>query len=145
MRQFKFGDVKKIYLAFVRGRPKRPKGMLVEKILDKEGARHGEPAKEARTFYRVVNTKYLFSLLELQPFTGRTNQLRIQLANMGNPILGERQYAFGKDFSVNFRRLALHAAAISFIHPISQERVNLQIRLPRDMQEFLTRDFRKKT
>lgn len=78
-----------------------------------------------------------FSLLKLEPQTGRTNQLRIQLAKIGHPILGERKYAFGRDFKVNFKRLALHAYFLSFFHPISKKRINLHIDLASGMQDFL--------
>ena len=87
--------------------------------------------------YRILKDFDNFSVVELEPLRGRTNQLRIQFAKLGHPILGERVYAFRKDFKVKFRRLALHAYFLSFIHPISNQRLNLKIDLPQDMKEFL--------
>jgi 23S rRNA pseudouridine1911/1915/1917 synthase len=137
MEQFKRREIKKRYIAFVKGKLKKKKGVLEGYILDREGREHKERPKKAKTFYQVRREFGNFSVVELEPLTGRTNQLRIQLAKLGNPILGERKYAFRRDFKVNFRRLALHAFYISFIHPVSKERVNLKIDLPQDMKDFL--------
>ncbi|MDD5195548.1 MAG: RluA family pseudouridine synthase [Candidatus Omnitrophica bacterium] len=137
MDEFRRHEVKKTYIAFVRGKMKHSQGMLEGYILDTEGNRFGEKPKKAKTSYRVIAATGSFSALELEPITGRTNQLRIQLANIGNPILGERKYAFGRDFKVNFRRLALHAHFLSFYHPITKKILKLYADLPLDMQKFL--------
>ncbi|MCK4809989.1 MAG: RluA family pseudouridine synthase [Candidatus Omnitrophica bacterium] len=137
MEKFKKGQVKKKYFAFVKDKLKKKKGFFEGYILDKEGRRFGEKPKKAKTFYRVLKEYLNFSIVELEPFTGRRNQLRIQLARIGNPILGEDKYAFRRDFQVNFRRLALHAFFISFIHPVSGNRIDLRIDLPQDMKDFL--------
>jgi len=137
MDEFRKGLVKKKYIAFVKGRMKKTRGSLSGYILDADGARFKEKPKMAKTNYRVSKVFKHFSVVDLVPLTGRTNQLRIQLAKQGNPILGERRYAFRRDFKVDFKRLALHACFISFIHPVSKQRVNLEIGLPQDMREFL--------
>ena len=139
MNQFRDGIIKKKYIAFVRGRMRKYRGFIEGKIIDNEGSRFGEKPKLAKTYYKVLRDFPEYSIVELIPFTGRTNQLRIQLAGLGNPILGERQYAFGKDFAVKFRRLALHACFLQFVHPVSHDEVNLKVRLPRDMEEFTFR------
>ena len=138
MNEFRRGLVKKKYVAFVKGRIKQVKGFLSGYILDAEGARFKEKPKMAKTNYRVLRAFRYFSAVELMPVTGRTNQLRIQLAKEGNPILGERRYAFRRDFKLDFKRLALHAYFISFVHPVSGQRINLKIDLPDDMKGFLT-------
>lgn len=137
MNQFRAGWVKKKYLALVRGKLSPKQGFWEDEIIDKQGQRFGEKPKPARTNYWVVKEFPNFSVLELEPLTGRTNQLRIQLSKIGNPILGEDKYAFRRDFEVKFRRLALHAFYLSFIHPISREKVNLRIALAKDIKEFL--------
>ncbi|MEI8349936.1 MAG: RluA family pseudouridine synthase [Candidatus Omnitrophota bacterium] len=139
MNEFRQGIVKKRYLAFARGRFRQKKGILEGYILDREGKRYGEQPKKAKTSYCVLEEFGDFSVVELEPFTGRTNQIRIQLAKIGNPILGERKYAFGKDFKVRFRRLALHAFFLSFIHPATNQRLQFKLNLPPDMNEFLKR------
>jgi 23S rRNA pseudouridine1911/1915/1917 synthase len=139
MMQFKKGEVRKRYYAFVRGRLKKRRGILKGKIIDREAKIFSEKKKEALTFYRVLAESDDFSFVDLEPKTGRTNQLRIQLANIGCPILGEDKYAFRRDFKVRFKRLALHAYFLSFRHPISKERIDLNIGLAEDMDLFLKR------
>lgn len=137
MNEFRQGLVRKRYIAFVKGKLRQPKGILSGYVIDHEGKRFGERPKKAKTAYRLLKEYSGYSVVELEPFTGRTNQLRIQLAKIGNPILGERKYAFGKDFTVKFRRLALHAYFISFIHPVSNQRLQFKLDLPPDMKTFL--------
>ncbi|MFH1504600.1 MAG: RluA family pseudouridine synthase [Candidatus Omnitrophota bacterium] len=137
MEQFKIGEVKKKYIAFIQGRLKNKTGILEGYIIDKEGQKFGEKHKKAKTFYKVLRQADNFSVVELKPSTGRTNQLRIQFAKINNPILGEDRYAFRRDFKVKFKRLALHAYFLSFIHPSSGDRVDLNINLPEDMDRFL--------
>jgi len=137
MGQFRRGTIKKRYFAFVKGRMRKRKGIIDNYIIDQEGKKFKEPPKRAITFYRVVKAGFDFSMVELSPRTGRTNQLRIQLAKLGYPILGESKYAFRRDFKLKFKRLALHAYFISFIHPASAQQVSLKIDLPEDMEMFL--------
>ena len=88
---------------------------------------------------RAAGQRQLVDLaVVLEPLTGRTNQLRIQLAKIGNPILGDDVYAFRRDFPVKFRRLALHAAFLGFMHPVSRQHIRLKAALPRDMEDFLS-------
>jgi RluA family pseudouridine synthase len=137
MQQFKAGAVEKRYFAFIIGILVKKTGILQGVIIDREGRFFGEREKYAKTAYRVIQEFPAWSFLELKPFTGRTNQLRIQLAKENHPILGERKYAFGKDFSVKFRRLALHAYFLNFRHPVSKEKFQFEIPLARDMEVFL--------
>lgn len=137
MDQFRNHGVEKRYMALVKGRLNKRSGFLRDYIIDQDGQKFGEKPKEAKTLYSVLKEFDEFSALELKPLTGRTNQLRIQLSKLGHPILGERKYAFRRDFKVDFNRLALHAFFLSFIHPVSRERVSLKIDLPQDMKKFL--------
>jgi len=137
MDQFKKQAVKKKYIAFIEGALQKNKGLLKGFIQDKEAMRFGERPKEAKTFYRLKSKFVNWSVVELEPITGRTNQLRIQLARAGCPILGEDKYAFRRDFSVRFKRLALHAFYLSFRHPLSKDRVEIKIDLAQDMKDFL--------
>ncbi|MCK4912156.1 MAG: RluA family pseudouridine synthase [Candidatus Omnitrophica bacterium] len=135
--QFRSREIKKKYIAFVKGNLKKRKGVWEGKIIDREGKIFAEKSKYAKTFYRVLKDFPNWSILELSPVTGRTNQLRIQLAKIDHPILGEDKYAFRRDFKVKFKRLGLHAFYLNFIHPISKQKINLELNLPKDMQEFL--------
>jgi len=135
--QFRRGKISKRYIAFVDGHLRPDKGVFQGKIIDREGRRFGEAEKPAKAFYKVVRYCAGFCVVELTPVTGRTNQLRIQLSQAGHPILGEDKYAFRRDFSIKFKRLALHAFYVSFRHPVSGDFVELKIGLPVDMRSFL--------
>ena len=135
--QFRRREVNKKYIAFVKGNLKKRKGVWEGKIIDREGKIFGEKSKHAKTFYRVLKDFSGWSILELSPITGRTNQLRIQLAKINHPILGEDKYAFRRDFKVKFKRLGLHAFYLNFTHPISRQKVTLEVDLATDMSEFL--------
>ncbi|MBL7081966.1 MAG: RluA family pseudouridine synthase [Candidatus Omnitrophica bacterium] len=86
--------------------------------------------KYAKTRYRVIKRKPDITLLELTPFTGRTHQLRVHMSFIGHPILGDKKY--GRN--TNFRRLALHAHRLGFIHPRLEKFVELKTDIP---EEFL--------
>ena len=138
-KEFMRGEVKKKYIAFVKGKLDKNKGLFEDLIIDREGQAFGEKPKKAKTFFKVLQQDEQWSMLELEPLTGRTNQLRIQLAKIGHPILGERKYAFGRDFKVKFKRLALHAFYLSLIHPVTRERIDLKADLATDMKEFIAK------
>ena len=125
---FRERQVKKKYIAFVQGFPSRPQGLINTRI---EG-------KEALTYYRVLEKrKEGFSIVEVSPVTGRTNQIRIHFKALGHPLVGERKFAFGKDFPLKFKRLALHAQYLEFNHPLSGKRLSFYAEMPEDMKNFL--------
>lgn len=140
MLKFKERSIEKKYYAFVKGTLKKKRALLSDYIIDQQGMIFGEKKKRAETFYKVLREFKDWSLVELKPLTGRTNQLRIQLAKIGHPILGEDRYAFRRDFKMRFRRLALHAYYLSFINPQDDKRQNIRIDLPMDMEEFLRKE-----
>jgi 23S rRNA pseudouridine1911/1915/1917 synthase len=73
--------------------------------------------------------------------TGRTHQIRIHLSELGHPVCGDKVYAAPDDAADSSRapRLALHAAALSFTHPSSGKRMDFQMPLPSDLDEFWNR------
>ncbi|MCB9772589.1 MAG: RluA family pseudouridine synthase [Candidatus Omnitrophica bacterium] len=149
--EFRKGTVHKKYIAFVRGKMKNPAGEIKSVIRDfhekkrsreqkRFGGRSATPqGKPAVTRYKVVCVKHLFTVVDVFPLTGRTNQIRIHLGEIGHPILGERLYAFGKDFPVKFKRVALHAAEVGFIHPLTGKKISVVAELAKDMENFLNR------
>ena len=127
---FRERRVKKRYLALVQGFPSRPQGLINKRI---EG-------KEALTYYRVLEKrKEGFSIVEVSPVTGRTNQIRIHFKALGHPLVGERKFAFGRDFPLKFKRAALHAQYLEFNHPVTGKRLSFYAEMPEDMKNFLTR------
>jgi 23S rRNA pseudouridine1911/1915/1917 synthase len=124
MSQFHRKEVRKKYLAFIQGRPKKQTGFIDYKL---EGG-------EAGTKYQVI--KYYpagYSLVEIEPVTGRTNQIRIHFKMIGYPVVGERKFAFAKDYPVKARRLMLHSSSISLAHPVTNQPISFSSQLPEDM------------
>jgi 23S rRNA pseudouridine1911/1915/1917 synthase len=131
-KQFAEHSIKRRYVALVRGAVE-----FNEDIIELPISRHprrrkdmavgfGEKARYAKTHYRTLKRGRDFSLLELEPFTGRTHQLRVHLAFLGHPILGDTKY--GRDNA--FTRLALHAMYLGFRHPRSGKFLEFTCSLP---------------
>ena len=130
MDEFKARKVLKTYIAFVRGCPTKSEGEMKDPI---EG-------QSALTRYKVIGKKEGFSVVEVSPVTGRTNQIRIHFKQLGNPVMGETRFAFRKDFTIKAKRLCLHAQFLEFMHPVTGKGIKLEARLPADMQAFLERN-----
>jgi 23S rRNA pseudouridine1911/1915/1917 synthase len=133
MDEFKNRRVKKAYVAFVDGKIPRPRGTIDGNLFNRNKAR----AERAITNYTTIEARPDFSVVEAEPVTGRTNQIRRQFADIGHPLLGERVFAFGRDHAVKFRRVALHARVLQFVHPVTGSKVSLRAELPADMKAFL--------
>ena len=166
--QFARREVKKTYVALVHGWVKKDSGTISASI-SRDRVRRTRMTtrlvggREAVTHYRVVRrleTKFgKFSLLEVKIDTGRTHQIRVHLASMGHPVVGDTTYGAprgvhrtsksplsrterGKDGApnaVSLSRNFLHAAELEFTHPRSGERVALQSELPTELREFVER------
>jgi len=126
--QIQKGGMEKRYLAVVTGRPGKPSGMLEGYILKDEGSNMSrmcsprEPgAKYAALEYAIVSENGRFSLLEIRLITGRSHQIRVQMADMGNPIAGDRKYGTDESHSTP----ALFAWALAFRHPVTKEETRL--------------------
>jgi 23S rRNA pseudouridine1911/1915/1917 synthase len=91
--------------------------------------------KEARTHVRVVRRGAHVTLVEVTLETGRKHQIRVHLAGAGHPILGDRRY--GEDRAGPIRRLALHAVALEFDHPVTGERLRFESNLPKAFSAVL--------
>jgi len=139
MKLFQQGAVKKTYVAFVKGIVKNKTGVIKKYIQDSFQKRYAAKSRSklAITKYQVVKYAKEFTVVEVEPETGRTNQIRIHFSQMGHPVLGERVYAFRKDFRVDMKRLALHCCQLSFRHPVSGKRVRVSTDWPESMEAFV--------
>jgi 23S rRNA pseudouridine1911/1915/1917 synthase len=138
VRQLKDRTIEKTYVALVTGVPSPAEG-----IIDAPIARHGRQrqrmaivagGREATTAYRVIERFDEVSLVEARPKTGRTHQIRVHLAAIGHPIVGDVLY--GKRSPIVGRQF-LHAARIAFVHPRSGESMVLDAALAPDLEEAL--------
>ena len=143
--QFKNREVSKTYVALVHGCIDVSEGEIVVPIgrLPWNRQRFGVLAggKEAATYYKVIKTfAKPFTLLELNPKTGRTHQIRVHLKYFNHPIFGDSLYAGRKtsrDDRKILERVFLHAQKISFLHPKTGERVIFESPLPYELQSVL--------
>jgi 23S rRNA pseudouridine1911/1915/1917 synthase len=143
--QFKERNVSKTYIALVHGHVQLPEGEIVVPVgrLPWNRKRFGVLAggKEATTYYKVIKTfEKPFTLLELNPKTGRTHQIRVHLKYFNHPIFGDSLYAGRKtsrDDRKILERVFLHAQKISFSHPKTGERIGFESPLPYELQSVL--------
>lgn len=148
---FRNGGIDKRYLALVKGRWRdklRHVRLPLLKYLTAEGERRvrvSDEGKEAHSIMRLQGGWQTawgpVSLLEVELRTGRTHQIRVHLAHLGFPILGDEKYG---DFGLNrnlqkggLKRMFLHAATMRFVHPVSEVRLELAAPLPNDLSQFL--------
>lgn len=133
-RHFQKRFVKKKYLAIVSGVVAEDSGAICAPIGYFEAEKIWNvraDGKAAETNYRVLERFSAATLLELEPVTGRTNQLRIHCASIGHPIVGDERYG-GAEFS----RLCLHAAKLGFYHPTGSEWLDFQSEPSFDARAF---------
>lgn len=134
--------IKKFYWAVAAKGSTHESGVIKKPILEVEDgqklARISSAGKPAVTAYRVVERSVGGALFECRPVTGRLHQVRVHLASIGCPILGDRVYA-PKAAAEAARRVALHAHRLSFTHPVSGEVVDVRTKWPQDLRHLLKR------
>ena len=124
---FRDRKVSKKYIAFVHGKLAHAQGVISSAI---EG-------KSALTKYKVIQEKSNYSVVQIVPVTGRTNQIRIHFKSIQHPLVGEDKFIFRKDFTLRFKRICLHAQELEFTHPVTQKQLSLRLELPADLKKFL--------
>jgi len=131
--QSQWADTEKVYLAVVEGKV-QPRETILENLLDEKSAVHRvwvTPNKQkgrlARTEYRVLKQTKARALLQVDLHTGRKHQIRVQLAEAGYPISGDKVYGEPKQRQ---RYLALHAWSLSFDHPYNGKRMRFAADAP---------------
>ena len=144
-KQFKKGRVHKEYLALVRGVP-APAAGTIETLIGR--SRHDRKKMSARpssgrtaiTHYRLVKVFAGVSLLRVRIETGRTHQIRVHMAHIGHPVIGDPQYGGRRGASPVWAcRQMLHAEHLSFLHPRTGQAMDFHAPLPGDMEEMLSR------
>lgn len=134
--------VEKRYVAVVQGVLRRKKGKIEGFISQPNRIKYSQFSKEkpAVSLYKVVREYNNFSLLEVQPITGRTNQIRIQFSKLGHPLVGDRKYSVARQYPIKFRRPALHAYSLKWKDPVTQKTISVQSNLPNDMEVLCARN-----
>ena len=130
--------VTKKYLAVVEGIPPAAAGTLRDNLVESKSLRMHRVERGgelAITHYRVLQKGRANALLEITLETGRKNQIRVQMAGFGHPVVGDRKYGATTDPA---RRLALHSTELKFRHPVSGVSMNFNSPLPTRLKEVLS-------
>jgi 23S rRNA pseudouridine1911/1915/1917 synthase len=149
--QFRARSVYKSYVALVHGRVNSDAGRI-EQPLARDPSNRTRMAvvrggRSALSLYRVNRRFNRFTLLDVELKTGRTHQIRVHLAWLKHPVVGDETYGLGRDNTVqnaklrsqirNLGRHFLHAEKLAFAHPVTGERVQFESPLPADLSELL--------
>jgi 23S rRNA pseudouridine1911/1915/1917 synthase len=143
--QFRRHSVGRRYLALVKGKIKNNEGRIESGILKDPASqgrkmkvvplRRGFQAHRSRTHFRVVERYPNSTLVEARLETGKTHQVRVHLASLGHPIIGDKIYGG----TVGSKRLALHAAFLEFRHPVTHKKMTFRSEPPKDFQNLMER------
>lgn len=134
---FRTRATQKTYWALVTSKPPRQEGTLVHWLVKDEKknkttayTRENPNGLRSELNYKVIDNKHGFYLVEVNPITGRPHQIRVQLASMGCPIVGDVKY--GSEMSSPDGSIGLHARQLSFIHPVKKEPLTISAKLPQN-------------
>ncbi|HWJ69502.1 MAG TPA: RluA family pseudouridine synthase [Sphingobium sp.] len=152
-RQFKDHSIERRYLALVNGVPVPPAGKVDRWIgrsdvdRKKMAVQREGRGKHAVTHYRMLRALNRAALVECRLETGRTHQVRVHMAHLGHPLLGDPTYApnAGRGgphkallAQLGFHRQALHAASLGFIHPVTSQPLRFESPIADDMQQLFS-------
>ncbi len=124
--------IKRGYTAVVEGKLKEKQGRLESYLRETKthivySAKDGKDGLKAITNYSVIKEKGAFSLLDISLETGRKNQIRVQMNDIGHPVVGDKKYGSTKD---PIKRLGLHAGVLEFVHPVTGKKLSFTAKLP---------------
>jgi 23S rRNA pseudouridine1911/1915/1917 synthase len=137
--QFREGTIEKVYWAIVEGPVQREAGSLEDWLRKNPDTHrvdvlepHAPGARQSLLHYQRRGMHAGLTWLEIRPQTGRTHQLRVQLAHHGHPIYGDARYGSVRTFG---HAIALHARSLTFLHPVRYEPITLSGELPKEWRE----------
>lgn len=130
--QDEWAQFNKKYYAVVQGRMQEKEGEITSYLAENKihrvfSIKDAEKGKFSKTGYKVLKESRAYSLLEVQLFTGRKNQIRVHFSEKGHPVVGDNVYGT-KDKSI--KRLALHSASLTILHPRTKEKMVFETELP---------------
>ena len=138
--QIKEHKVKKTYIALVKGIVKENNATINMPIgrseKDRKKMAVTKKGKEAITHFKVLKRYDKYTLLEINIETGRTHQIRVHLSQIGYPIVGDEVYSKGKN-EWNIKGQCLHAKSLDFKHPITNENMHLEAKIPQYFEKIL--------
>ena len=125
-------DVDKTYVAVVEGKLEKHAGTIVsylseDKVYHVHSSQNPKHGQKAITHFSVIQSNDDYSLLEISLETGRKNQIRVHMQDIGHSIVGDKKYGA---VSSPIRRLGLHAQKLRFIHPVTGERLAFETKVP---------------
>lgn len=137
--QSQWEETKKKYLAVVHGKCENSSETITTYLAENKAHKvystsDTAKGKLSRTGYKVLKETKEFTLLEVDLLTGRKHQIRVHLAGIGHPVVGDRKYGNEND---GRKRLALHAVFISFRHPSSSEQLTFETDVPRYLNNLV--------
>lgn len=135
---FEAHAIERAYTAVVEGRLVEQEGTWESYLYEDENyvvkkTTVPDKGRLAITHYQVLRSSPAFSLLELHLETGRKNQIRVHCTDAGHPVEGDKKYGA---ITNHLHRLALHAHLLSFIHPITQEKMTFTSEVPAEFYQF---------
>ena len=141
-KQIKDRRVKKIYIALVKGNVSENEATVNMPIgrstKDRKKMAVRKDGKEAITHFKVLKRYGKYTLLELKIDTGRTHQIRVHMAEIGHPVVGDMIYSNGKnEFGIEGQML--HAKSLDFQHPVTGKQIHLEAELPKYFEEILSK------
>jgi len=130
--QEQWQDFQKKYYAVVYGLPEPNEGVISSYLMENKAfqvysVKDAGKGKFSKTGYKVTRSNGRYSLLEIELFTGRKNQIRVHLSEQGHPVVGDKVYGRTEK---GIKRLALHSASIKIIHPYTQKEMFFETEVP---------------
>jgi 23S rRNA pseudouridine1911/1915/1917 synthase len=123
----------RVYIAVVEGVPSKEEDTIVSYLHESKAFKvhssyQEDEGKQAITHYRVMRKNEDYAMLKVELETGRKNQIRVHLQEIGHPIIGDKKYGASPS---PIRRIGLHARVLAFVHPITHEVMRFETPIPK--------------